>query len=1331
MYRACATLLELGYSLGIMVTVPKLGITGFAVAFALTQLTLAQTGTSSLSGVVLDPSRAAVAGARVSLSNTAQSLQRETQTNSAGEYTFAAVPPGTYTLAVEKEGFHKFEQTDLHLLVNSPASANVTLEIGSVNQQIEVSSQAIAIDTTDASIGNAFGENQIKQLPLESRNVPDLLSLQTGVVYTGNRPDIDLDTDTRSGSVNGARSDQSNVTLDGISSNEKGGYAFRSVLPVTLDSVQEFRVTTTNYGADQGSAGGAQVALITKSGTNSMHGSAYEYNRNSFFSANDYFVKAAQLESGQPNKPPQLNRNIFGTALGGPIKKDRVFYFVNYEGYRDAEAISALRTIPTATLRDGIIEYACQNAAACPGGTVSGLSGKQYSYASGVMALSPQQITAMDSGSLGPHGPDPAVINYMNSVYPLPNDFTTGDLLNTAGYRFRAPTHTVRNWYIAKMDYNVTQDGKHRVSVTGALANESAAGQPFLPGTSPETTTVNYNKGIIANYEASLTPTLLNDFRYGFVRESIGTGGNTSQPWIQLLAIDQGINYSSAFQRPIHNFNDDLTSIRGKHTLQFGFQISLLRDHETNSNNSFSNGIANPEWFFDSGFANKGVPLDPAANGYPAVAQQFNTSYDYPLTTLLGMVSLVNANYNYQRNGQPLAQGTPVSRNFAEDSYEMYAQDVWKVKPNLTVTMGLRYSLFSPPWETSGLQVSPTESLSTWFNNRANGMWHDVPSSAQPLIAYDWSGPANGKPGYYGWDYHDFSPRLSIAYSPGADSGWLKKIFGGPDKSSIRAGFGIVYDRVGESLVDTFDQNGAFGLFTELTNPSNVQTSVSAPRLTSLNSIPATDYTGSPIFISAPTAHFPQPFPSSLATGGSAITWGIDDKLKTPYAYTLDFSISRQLSSGFSLDVAYVGRLSHRELAQEDLAMPLDIYDAKSGVDYFTAATALARAYRPALAAGNTSPTATFNPAQLPKNVQQFWTDMIQPLAPGGAYSIGACTGPNMSSTRSPVVAAFDLFCSTSLNESLALYDLDTYGIPDANLQNQVYFPNTGQYSYYSPQYTSLFAWRSMANANYHGLQVSLRHGMVHGVQFDFNYTLSKSIDLASDAERVGPGSATSSLNNIIINAWSPKQERAVSSFDVRHQVNANWVYALPVGRGKMVAGGAKGWVDAIIGGWQFSGLFRITSGFPVNVDNGYSNYPTNFQQEGNATLVTAPQTGKYTVQSGQDAGAINIFKDGPDAINDFTYTLPGQSGGRNQIRGQGYFGIDMGLAKRWLMPWSEKQSLQFRWEVFNVTNSVRFDVQSSLLSSALTLGSSTSFGNYTGLLTNPRIMQIAGRFEF
>src|SRR5579862_4068954 len=330
----------------------------FAVCLLAVVATKAQTGTTSIHGAVTDKTGAVISAAKVTLLNPSQGLQREIDTNETGEYEFLALQPGTYSLVVEATGFRKFEQKSVQLLVNLPTTVNVTLEIGSSAQTIEVSGTTQTINTTDASLGNAFNENQVKQLPLEGRNVPDLLSLQPGVAYTGNRTDVPT-FDTRSGAVNGARSDQSNVTVDGIGANDEGGKAFTSVLPVTLDSVEEFRVTTTNYNADEGTSSGAQVALVTKSGTNDFHGSLYEYNRTNATSANDYFIKQSQLETGAPNEPLKLTRNIFGASVGGPIKKNRLFLFLNFEGYRDAEAQSALRTIPTATLRDGIIQYAC------------------------------------------------------------------------------------------------------------------------------------------------------------------------------------------------------------------------------------------------------------------------------------------------------------------------------------------------------------------------------------------------------------------------------------------------------------------------------------------------------------------------------------------------------------------------------------------------------------------------------------------------------------------------------------------------------------------------------------------------------------------------------------------------------------------------------------------------------------------------------------------------------------------------------------------------------------------------------------------------------------
>jgi hypothetical protein len=277
---------------------------------------------------------------------------------------------------------------------------------------VQVSALTETINTIDASLGNAFNENQVRQLPLEGRNVPELLTLQPGVAYTGNRADTSS-YDSRSGAVNGARSDQGNITLDGIRVNQEGGDAFKSVLPVTLDSVQEFRVTTTNYNADEGGTSGAQVGLVTKSGTNNFHGSVYEYHRNTYTSANDYFNKASQLANctlanpNDCNKAPKLIRNIFGASFGGPIRKNRLFLFMNYEGTRRAEeTVSSGEEVPSLAMRDGVLQYLCTDPSKCPGGAsfaVKGVSGQTYTPAPGYFALGPQQLQNMDPAGAGFH----------------------------------------------------------------------------------------------------------------------------------------------------------------------------------------------------------------------------------------------------------------------------------------------------------------------------------------------------------------------------------------------------------------------------------------------------------------------------------------------------------------------------------------------------------------------------------------------------------------------------------------------------------------------------------------------------------------------------------------------------------------------------------------------------------------------------------------------------------------------------------------------------------------------------------------------------------------
>ncbi len=261
-----------------------------------------------------------------------------------------------------------------------------------------------------------------------------------------------------------------------------------------------------------------------------------------------------------------------------------------------------------------------------------------------------------------------------------------------------------------------------------------------------------------------------------------------------------------------------------------------------------------------------------------------------------------------------------------------------------------------------------------------------------------------------------------------------------------------------------------------------------------------------------------------------------------------------------------------------------------------------------------------------------------------------------------------------------------------------------------------------MGTSNYNAMQADLKHKMSHGVQFDFNYTFSKSIDLSSDAERVGTIGGTGAQ---IQNAWSPYQFRAVSDFDATHQITANWIVDLPFGRNRFVGRNANRALDAVIGGWQLSGLGRWTSGFPFSVGNGYQ-WPTDWDLSGNGIKTSAVTTG--TFYDPNNEGAVNIFSSLAAAANSFREPLPGEAGQRNNLRGPGFFTVDMDLAKRWKMPWSEGQSLQLRWGVYNVTNSKRFDPLS--VNGSLDVYGST-FGDFTRLSTKPRVMEFALRYEF
>ncbi len=1340
-------------------------VIALVVSLVALQMLVAQTGTTSLRGTVSDSSGAAVSGASVVLSNDERSFSRTTTTGATGSYEFLQLRPGTYHLSVEMSGFRKYEQRDVALLVDTPATINFKLDVGSKTEVVDVTAEGAVVNSTDASIGNAFSEVQVKELPMEGRNVPDLLTLQAGVTYLGNRESLnEQQNDTRNGAVNGAHSDQTNITLDGVDVNDQvNGYAFSSVLPVTLDSMQEFRVTTTNYGADAGRSSGAQVSLVTKSGTNKFHGSLYEYLRNTYTSANDYFVKASEVQGGTANLAPKLIRNIFGGSVGGPILKNRFYFFANYEAARQREEESDVRIVPSEAFRQGIVQYQCAGGeAACPATSVLGADGiTSFAIPAGIHGLTSGELANIDPNNIGVD----SVICCGSSSYlqgfPHANDNSVGDGFNFLGYRFRGPIPTNKNWYIARVDYKVTQNGNHTLFWRGALRNDNRSGAPYLPGTAPLTSQLDYSKGFTLGYTATLRPTLLNNFHWGYTRQSWGLPGNndsTAAIFFRGLNDNSTANNSSEsvtrgqdFRSTVENFVDDVSWSRGKHTVQFGANLRFIRSPRNNFFNSFPNGVTNVSAMDTAGFANTPSPFDPANNGLPAVDNNFNNQYDYPTIALLGMVTEYNAFFNFQKNGTALPAGAPVARHWGADEYEFYVQDSYRMKPNLTVNLGLRYSLFSPPWETTGTEVAPTFSMGQWFKQRQQDMLNGIPSNTDPLVTFALAGAANGKKGYYSWDFHNFAPKISIAYTPRPEGGWLRHLVGDGDKTVIRGGFGIAYDHIGPGLLSSFDTNGSFGLSTNLTN-AVLPTASNAPRLTSLTSIPTTLFDGTtPFAPPTPTGGFPYTPPP--AGTGLGIYWGLDDKIKTPYSYTLDLSVGRELTKSLSLEVSYVGRLSHRLLAQEDLAMPLDLVDKKSGVAYFAAARRLSE-----LAAQGTA-TSDITPA-LVGPTAAYWQDMIAPLQPGDQYNLAA-TGNVAGNpakhpfqfTTDPLQAAYDLYSGFTFNETTALSAIDYAGsdfnpssvagiagmIPglagctysaNGNPCSLNHYPTVlGPNAYFNSQFHSLYAWRSIGNANYNAMQISLRKHMSSGMQFDVNYTFSKSIDLSSSAERVLPYNGVGGgISGNIINTWSPNQQRGISDFDTTHQLNANFIFELPFGKGKYVARNANGVTNSIIGGWSLSGLVRWTSGLPLTIGNG-GTWPTNWQLGGAATQIGPVHTG-VTKQTSNSAIVVpNLFPDplGPTGIGAFRNDFPGESGGRSQVRGPGFAGLDAALSKAWKMPYAESHLLKFRWEVFNVLNHPEFDVNTVTNN----LDQQGSFGAFSGLLTNPRVMQFALRYEF
>jgi hypothetical protein len=1252
---------------------------------------LAQSGTASLSGRVTDAQGSVIPGATVTVNSPNTGTSRTTVTNESGLYSLSALPPGVYDLTVELTGFRTAKVEKLELRVDLPARADVALEVGSLAETVTVQAESPLINTVDASLGNTISQEQIRNLPIEARNVVQLLSLQPGAVFVP----VDLDNpnrrdDPRYGSTSGSRSDQQTVTLDGIDVNDpqlQTGYT--SAVRVTPEALQEFRVSTSNYGAEMGRASGAQVSLVTRSGTNDYTGSAYYFARRTATSSNEYFLKLAQVTAGNPSEAPKLDKDIFGGAIGGPIRRNRLFFFGNFEGLREQSESPTVRGLPSDSFRDGILTYRCAVAAACPGGAVQGFTGS-HSIPAGWHGLTPAQLAAIDPLGIGPSR---AASEYFKQ-YPSPNEPGL-DGRNIMDFRFAAPIENEFLTYIGRLDFKASDN--HTLFGRLNAQDDTINSAPQFPGQPPRSSRLRKNFGYAVGYDSVLSSSLINSFRYGLTRIDDARIGTTRSSFVNFRFIapldgagDPDLaTFDTARETPTQNFVNDLSWLKGKHTFKVGTNIRFTRINRSTLQGAFNSATINPSWIGGVGqtfLPGRATCTTPGCTQVPAVAEGFRAGYADAWANILGIVSQATLNANYLNDGQVLAAGTPIDRQYASDEYEFYLQDSWQLHPTLTVTGGVRYSLLSPPWETNGLQVAPTVNLGEWFDGRAQAMAQGIPSNRDPIVQFDLAGPGNGESHFYKWDLDNIAPRIALAWTPQSDSGFFGRLTGN-GQMVIRGGYSKVFDRIGHGLASNYDAAGSFGMATRLSSPfGDPYETDPAVRFGSVTTLPPT----------VPAAP-PGEFPTTPPLEAGVITSALDGSITTPSSHMFNAVVGRQFGRNWSIEAAYVGRLGRDLMVRRDAAMAMNLTDTRSGMDYFTAAQTVIRALD---AAGGDHTRVGAIP---------YWENLFPGAAGGGLTATQA------------IARRYGL---DSPDYITSLWLMDQFCVPACSI--------FGPYSYFNRQYDSLAMLSTIGNSKYNALQLSLRKRYSAGTQFDFNYTLSKSEDLGSLVER---GSAFGNFNaggysGFLLNSWEPDLHYGTSDFDVRHQVNVNWITDLPFGQGRKFGGNATGLTNQLIGDWGIAGLVRWTSGFPFNVQNCRSCWPTNWNLQGNAMLVDPNR--KPETQSTRNAvdNRPSAFADPEEALTFFRRALPGEVGARNLFRGDGIFTIDASLTKAWSIGISDHQ-LRFRWDVFNVTNSVRFNVDD-----LNNIPDRSGFGRYDGSLATcdggaGRCMQFALRYEF
>jgi hypothetical protein len=1243
--------------------------------------------TGTVIGTITDPSGAAVPDAAVVLRNKSTNNQATQKTNAAGQYTFVNVAPGEYQITVKRDNFRTADVAALTVEVAKSYNVDVRLEIGAASESVTVTTEArVELQTTDAQIGTVVGGTTLVRLPTLQRDASELLTLQPGTTPYDTAANGGFG--NQGGTVAGARSDQNMVSMDGIDITDNtvgGGANAANFIPTGVESLEEFKVGVSNSNVTYGRASGGQIALISKAGGNTFHGDGYWFHQSDGYNANSWDLNRI----GQKKTPFKDNRE--GVSIGGPIFHNKTFFFSNYEKRRFPAGQTVTHIVPTDNLRSGILQF--QDA--------SGVL-RQYNLA-----------TAKNCGPSGTLACDPRGIGIsptLQALYklnPAGNDSTVpgADGNNTDGLRTTVTTPIKQDYITFRLDHNFTDKmhffGRYiysrNLQVT-PLQIAALAGKPAIATTGNDLR----GDGVIGALDYAFNSTTSNVVRYAWIRSrsflpgvspsvsaaQLALPGTSSSAGPIALApalgntgfLDVPIDVDTQRARTQGNFQrtkqlvDDFTKITGRHNIVAGAAIRWM-PITAQRNDKVVGSLASLVALMDAD-GNGGASAIPAVNRPPActtVGQTFCLQsadiqkWDRLYAATLGIVDNVNvlAVRDGSLNAQPF--GTPLIANANMQAYDFYAQDTWRFRPTFTLTYGLAYGWQTPPHEAHNEQTFIVDASNSqiltgqgYINAKLQAALNG--QAFNPTIGY-LPIAKSGRNNIYNPDYGDIAPRASLAWSPSYSNGFLGHMLSS-GKTVVRAGFGIYYDRINNVQSVEIPQLGV-GFAQTLVLKSPLCSVNGASAGAGCNAAAGGSNIGASGFRVGVDGSIPVPTVPTISSPivpdnpfGEVLSFSLDPSFKVGRSYSFDFTIQRELPGNMLMELGYIGRLGRSLPNSLDFdSSPYMLKDSASGQTFaqaFDAVTAQISANQPV--------------------TPQAWFENQLPGFNALSVANGGCGGAVASVTQCLVTQNQALFAGrfvSSLFQNMG-FDRASLGLlPYNNLQVVL----------------ALFVRTHIDISNYHAATFTLRKRPSHGLQFDLNYTFSKSLDQLGGVQN-NAGTFASSFH--------PGLQYGPSLFDRTHVFNAIFNYDLQAGKGHRFQF-SNGILDKFISGWYVTGVFRANSGLPIPVVGGdfgggpFSNSESMIATVNPNSLGSGAHHGVTATTFGT-AGTTNIFSNPDAAAGDFRYpnlSTDSRDGSGRPVRGLGLWNLDARLGKT--TSFHERYKVEISADFFNLFNHVNF----------------------------------------